>query len=99
MIASVAPLESVASPSPTDLLFASLCCAGTHSCMRCLAWQVSILGLTSFAPGKALTLRVHRSAAEGGDLDIPVQHSFNDNQIRWFKAGSALNAIKQQTGL
>ncbi|KAG5455833.1 MAG: aconitase [Olpidium bornovanus] len=50
--------------------------------------KVSIVGLTSLAPGKSLTLRVHK--ADGKSIDIPVNHSFNQGQIEWFKAGSAL---------
>ena len=51
--------------------------------------RVSIVGLKSFTPGKALTL--HVSKANGKTMDIPVNHTFNENQIGWFKAGSALN--------
>jgi aconitate hydratase len=51
--------------------------------------RVSVVGLPSFAPGKPLTLRVKK--ADGKTLDIPVNHTFNENQIAWFKAGSALN--------
>ncbi|RKO88343.1 aconitase family-domain-containing protein [Blyttiomyces helicus] len=52
--------------------------------------KVSILGLTSFAPGKNLTLRVHKAS---GAVDIPLKHTFNEGQIEWFKAGSALNKM------
>jgi len=57
---------------------------------------VSILGLTTFAPGKNLTLRVKKQ--DGKTIDIPLKHTFNQNQIEWFKAGSALNlmAAKQK---
>jgi aconitate hydratase len=51
--------------------------------------RVSILGLTSLAPGKSLTLRVKKPSGQA--VDIKVNHTFNDNQIKWFKAGSALN--------
>lgn len=51
--------------------------------------RVSVLGLTQLAPGKQLTLRVHK--ANGKSVDIPVNQTFNENQIAWFKAGSALN--------
>jgi len=54
--------------------------------------RVDIIGLTSFAPGKNLTLRVHK--ADGGKaFDIPLKHTFNQGQIEWFKAGSALNLM------
>lgn len=54
--------------------------------------KVDIIGLTSFAPGKQLTLRVHK--ADGKTLEIPVNHTFNEEQIEFFKAGSALNFMK-----
>jgi aconitate hydratase len=55
---------------------------------------VDILGLTSFAPGKNLTVRLNH--AGGGHDDIEVCHTYNEGQIEWFKAGSALNMIKKQ---
>lgn len=55
--------------------------------------EISILGLTSFAPGSQLTLKGTR--ADGSTYEFPVNHTFNDNQITWFKAGSALNAMGQ----
>jgi aconitate hydratase len=56
--------------------------------------KVSILGLTTFAPGKPLTFRGVRP--DGTSYEFPVNHTFNENQITWFKAGSALNAMGQQ---
>jgi aconitate hydratase len=48
--------------------------------------------LEAFAPGKPLTLElVH---ANGTNENILLNHSYNDSQIEWFKAGSALNLIK-----
>ncbi|KAF8632661.1 hypothetical protein AX17_004794 [Amanita inopinata Kibby_2008] len=53
--------------------------------------RVDILGLESFAPGKDLTLVLKH---ENGTTDeIPLAHSFNQGQIEWFKAGSALNLM------
>lgn len=54
--------------------------------------RVSIIGLTGLTPGKPLTLRLHKE--DGSTMDIEVKHSFNEEQIEWFKAGSALNKIK-----
>jgi aconitate hydratase len=51
-------------------------------------------GLTSFAPGKQLIVVAHHS--DGTIDEIPVNHTYNEFQIGWFKAGSALNLIKQQ---
>jgi len=53
--------------------------------------KVSILGLESFAPGKNLTLLANHS--DGSTNEIPLAHSFNEGQIEWFKAGSALNLM------
>ena len=50
-----------------------------------------ICGLTDFKPGKPLILDVHHS--DGSMDNMIVNHTFNENQITWFKAGSALNAI------
>ena len=50
--------------------------------------------LDSFAPGKQLTLEV---VHEDGSKDmIKLNHTYNKNQIEWFKEGSALNLIKKQ---
>ena len=53
--------------------------------------DVEIVGLSSFAPGKPLTLRVVK--AGGKTVDLQVNHTFNEGQIEWFKAGSALNGM------
>ncbi|MBN2482455.1 MAG: aconitate hydratase [Bacteroidales bacterium] len=54
--------------------------------------MLDIIGLNHFSPGRDLTLRLHH--ADGSSEDIPARHSYNENQIEWFKAGSALNLIK-----
>ena len=48
--------------------------------------------LESFAPGKSLTLEIVHS--NGTTENISLNHTYNDSQIEWFKAGSALNLIK-----
>ena len=53
--------------------------------------KVSILGLETFSPGKDLTLRIKHE--DGTSEDISLAHSFNEGQIEWFKAGSALNLM------
>ncbi len=55
---------------------------------------IDLIELASFAPGKSLTL-VLNHFDETTD-SIKVNHSYNEGQITWFKAGSALNLIKQQ---
>ncbi|KAI9336518.1 aconitase family-domain-containing protein [Obelidium mucronatum] len=52
---------------------------------------VSIVGLEKFQPGVPLTLRV--SKPDGAKVDIKLNHTFNEGQIGWFKAGSALNLM------
>jgi aconitate hydratase len=56
--------------------------------------RVSILGLSKLSEGVPLTLRVHKK--DGKSLELKVNHTFNDNQIKWFKSGSALNHMAAQ---
>ena len=53
---------------------------------------IDILGLGSFAPGTPLELVLNH--ADGSSHHIVVNHTYNQGQIEWFKAGSALNLIK-----
>ncbi len=55
-----------------------------------------IKGLTSFAPGKDLELKI--THADGSSESIAIAHTYNENQIEWFKAGSALNLIRKKQG-
>jgi len=55
---------------------------------------IDIIGLTEFAPGKPLTLVLHH--ADGTSEEILANHSYNAQQIEWFKAGGALNIIRKQ---
>ena len=50
--------------------------------------------LAEFAPGKQLTLEVVH--ADGSKDMVLLNHTYNAQQIDWFKAGSALNLIKTQ---
>ncbi|KAH3676242.1 hypothetical protein WICMUC_002119 [Wickerhamomyces mucosus] len=52
---------------------------------------VDILGLTTLAPGKNVTLRIHTKAGE--TWETPLSHTYNTEQIEWFKYGSALNKM------
>nr|AAA34389.1 aconitase (ACO1) (EC 4.2.1.3) [Saccharomyces cerevisiae] len=54
--------------------------------------RIDILGLAELAPGKPVTMRVHPK--NGKPWDAVLTHTFNDEQIEWFKYGSALNKIK-----
>lgn len=53
---------------------------------------IDITGLTSFAPGVQLTLTFNHK--DGSKDEIKVNHSYNAQQIEWFKAGGALNIIR-----
>ena len=55
--------------------------------------NIDILGLTEFAPGKALSLVLNHE--DGSSDTITVNHSYNEQQIEWFKAGGALNIIRK----
>lgn len=54
--------------------------------------SVDIIGLTSFAPGTPLTLVF--THADGSKDEIKANHTYNAQQIEWFKAGGALNIIR-----
>ncbi len=53
---------------------------------------IDILGLTSFAPNIPLTLVFKH--ADGSKDEIKANHTYNAQQIEWFKAGGALNIIR-----
>jgi aconitate hydratase len=55
---------------------------------------IDILGLDSFSPGTPLTIRL--THGDGSTDEFKVNHTFNEGQIAWWKAGSALNLIKAQ---
>ncbi len=54
--------------------------------------SVDIIGLTSFAPGKQLTIVFNHK--DGSKDEIQANHTYNAQQIEWFKAGGALNIIR-----
>ncbi len=53
---------------------------------------ININGLTSFAPNTALELVLTHK--DGSKESIMVNHTYNEQQIEWFKAGGALNIIR-----
>ena len=55
---------------------------------------IDIVGLASFAPGKELTVVLNH--ADGSRDEILVNHTYNEQQIEWFRAGGALNVIRAQ---
>jgi aconitate hydratase len=54
----------------------------------------NFVDLDQFAPGKPLTVEVVHK--DGSKDAIKVNHTYNQNQIEWFKEGSALNLIKKE---
>lgn len=53
---------------------------------------IDIIGLTSFAANTPLTVVLNHK--DGSKDEIKVNHTYNDQQIEWFKAGGALNIIR-----
>ena len=56
--------------------------------------SIDIVGLNDFAPGIPLTVVLNH--ADGTSEAISVNHTYNEQQIEWFKAGGALNIIRAQ---
>ena len=56
--------------------------------------RVSILGLNELAPGTTLTCVLKH--ADGTEETLNLRHTLNEGQINWFKAGSAMNHMKNQ---
>lgn len=54
--------------------------------------QIDIIGLTSFAPNTPLSVVLNHK--DGSKDEISVNHTYNAQQIEWFKAGGALNIIR-----
>ncbi len=57
--------------------------------------KIDIIGLTNFAPGRPLTIVLNH--LDGSIDKISVNHTYNQPQIDWFKAGGALNVIRRET--
>jgi aconitate hydratase len=56
--------------------------------------SIDVTGLTSFAPDSPLTLIFTHK--DGSTDTIKANHTYNQQQIEWFKAGAALNIIRKQ---
>ena len=54
----------------------------------------NILGLEAFTPGNPLILKILHTG--GKTEEIPLNHTYSELQINWFKAGSALNFMKEK---
>lgn len=55
---------------------------------------IDVIGLKEMTPGKPLTIVLHHN--DGTTEEIKANHSYNESQIEWFRAGSALNIIRKQ---
>ena len=53
--------------------------------------RVSVVGLAALAPGRPVEVRIHKP--DGRTVTIQTRHTLTDEQIGWFRAGSALNAL------
>ncbi|HTI91409.1 MAG TPA: aconitate hydratase [Puia sp.] len=56
--------------------------------------NIDIVGLNSFTPGKPLTMVLNHK--NGSKDEISLNHTYNEPQIAWFKAGGALNVIRAE---
>jgi len=56
---------------------------------------VDVVGLAELAPGKPVTVVVHHT--DGSSEEIRTTHTMSDEHIEWFRAGSALNVLRQQS--
>jgi aconitate hydratase len=54
--------------------------------------RISLTGLARIAPGQPITAILHH--ADGSEESFALEHSLNDEQVAWFKAGSALNVLR-----
>jgi aconitate hydratase len=54
---------------------------------------IDVLGLTTFTEGVQLTVVLNHK--DGTTDSIKVNHTYNDQQIEWFRAGGALNVIRR----
>ena len=56
--------------------------------------KIDVLGLTTFAEGVQLTVVLHHK--DGSSDSFKVNHTYNEQQIEWFRAGGALNVIRSE---
>jgi len=56
--------------------------------------RLSLTGLAGITPGQPITAVLHH--ADGPEESFALEHSLNEEQVGWFKAGSALNVLRQK---
>ena len=54
--------------------------------------RISVRGLAELAPGRTVTVEVRKPSGE--TISFDTDHTFSAEQVKWFKAGSALNIIR-----
>jgi len=54
---------------------------------------IDLVGIAGIEPGSTITARFNH--ADGTTSDLVLNHSLNKEQIDWFKAGSALNFLRE----
>ena len=55
--------------------------------------KVALYGVTKLAPGMNIVMEL--SHTDGSKDKVPLCHSFNKEQVKWFQSGSALNLIRK----
>ncbi len=55
--------------------------------------RIDIIGLKEMAPGRQLIIVLHHT--NGTSEEFQVNHTYNKSQIEWFKAGAALNLLRE----
>jgi aconitate hydratase len=58
--------------------------------------HISVVGLADLAPDEQVEVVV--TSPDGSTTSITTNHTYSADQIEWFRAGSALNLIRQRTG-
>jgi len=56
--------------------------------------RISLIGLADIAPDQQITAVIHH--ADGSEDRISLDHTLNEEQVEWFKAGSALNVLRRK---
>ncbi len=56
--------------------------------------RISVVGLDDLAPDRQVRCLVHKP--DGSTVELAATHTMNDEQIEWFRAGSALNIIRRK---
>jgi aconitate hydratase len=59
--------------------------------------RISIIGLQNLQPGKPI--KCYLQHKDGTEDELNLRHSYNEYQLQWFRAGSALNVLRQKGGL